>query len=145
VDTQWPRFEVFEQDGPDQPYRHTGGVRAPDAEKALQEERPVFTRRPECTGFWLAPQTQVYGWTSATLRSDPSWQTDTVALARLATPYEVFAKPATDGPNASPTHIGSVDARSPTEALRLALAKFDAGQVELWWLVPARAIVRATR
>ena len=31
------------------------------------------------------------------------------------------------------------------EALRLALARFSPSAVELWWLVPARAISRATR
>jgi len=38
-----------------------------------------------------------------------------------------------------------VEARSPTEALRLALIKFDTRAIEAWWLVPARAVLRAAR
>ena len=145
LDTQWPLFEVFEQDGADQPARHTGNVRAPDADQALEKARQVFERRSECMAVWLAPQTQVSAWTTAALKSDPSWQTDTVVLARSASPYEVFARLEAGQPNAGPTHIGRVVARSPTEALRLALTKFDPRAVEGWWLVPALAVLRASR
>ena len=145
MDTQWPLFEVFEQDRPDQPARHTGSVRAPDAEQGLQAARQVFERRTECTAVWLVPQTQVYAWTTAALKSDPSWQTDTILLARSASPYDVFARPGAGQPNASPAHVGTVEARSPTEALRLALTRFDTPAIEAWWLVPSRAILRATR
>ena len=145
LDTQWPLFEVFEQDGPGQPARHTGRLRAPDAEQALQAARQVFERRTECTAVWLVPRTHIYAWTAAALKSDPSWQTDTVVLTRSASPYEVFANPGAGQSSASPTHVGSVEARSPTEALRRALSSFDTPAIEAWWLVPSRAILRATR
>ena len=145
MDTQWPHFEVFEQDGPDQPHRHTGPAQAPEAETALQTARGVFARRPECTSLWVAPQNQVYVWTSAALQADPSWRTETIVLARLASPYEVFVKHGQDQSGALLTHVGAVEARSPTEALRLAFAQFNTNTVEAWWLVPARAILRSAR
>ena len=142
MDTQRPRFELFEQDGPDQPHRHTGTMQAPDAATALQNARDVFVRRPECTSLWVAPQNQVYAWTSAVLQADPSWQTETIVLARSVSPYEVFVQP---GEGESGAHVGTVEARSPTEALRLAFAKFTTGPVDAWWLVPTRAILRSPR
>jgi ring-1,2-phenylacetyl-CoA epoxidase subunit PaaB len=145
VDTQWPRFEVFEQDGPDQPHRHTGTAPAVDAETALHNARDVFARRPECTSLWVAPQNQVYAWTSAALQADPSWQSDTVVLARSASPYEVFVKDGQRQSDTYVTHVGTVEARSPTEALRLALAQFNTNSVSAWWLVPARAIRSSAR
>ena len=145
MDTQWPRYEVFEQAGTDQPHRNTGSVHAPDPELALQNARDVFVRRPECTSLWVVPVNQIYAWTAEALQVDPSWQTETLMLARSATPYEVFQKQGQRQSQTYVTHVGSVEARSPVEALRLALAEFDAGSVYVWWLVPARAILRSAR
>ena len=145
VDTQWPGFEVFGRDGPKQPHRHTASVQAPNAETALRNARDVAAERPEWTNLWVAPQNQVYGWTTAALQADSSWQTDTIVLARQAAPYEVFVKHNPNHSAAQMTHIGSVAARSPTEALRLALAQFAASPVAAWWLIPASAILRAER
>ena len=145
VNTQWPRFEVFQQDGPNQPHRHAATSQAPNDETALRSARNEFAQRPAWTSLWVAPQNQVYGWTTAALQADPSWQTDTIVLARHAAPYEVFVKHGQDPAAAKMVHVGAVDARSPTEALRLALAQFATDPVAAWWLVPARAILRAER
>ena len=145
MDTQWPRYEVFEQEQPDQPHRNTGAVHAPDAELALQNARDVFARRPEVSSLWVVPANQIYAWTSAALLADPSWQTDTVVLARAASPYEVFQKQTQRQSETYVTHVGTVEARSPSEALRLALDQFDTGTVFVWWVVLARAIQRSTR
>ena len=45
TDTQWPLYEVFEQERPGQPHRNAGAVHAPDPELALQNARDVFVRR----------------------------------------------------------------------------------------------------
>ena len=85
----------------------------------------------------------MYGWTRAALQADPSWQTETIVLASQATSYEVFVKHDPAPATTEITHVGAVAARSPNEALRLALAQFAASPVVAWWLVPARAILRA--
>jgi ring-1,2-phenylacetyl-CoA epoxidase subunit PaaB len=144
MDTQWPRFEVFEQEQPDQPHRNTGAVHAPDAELALQNARDVFVRRPEVSSLWVVPENQIYAWTSEALLADPSWQSETVVLARSASPYEVFQKQSQRQSETYVTHVGTVEARSPAEALRQALAKFDTGSVFVWWVVLARTIRRST-
>jgi ring-1,2-phenylacetyl-CoA epoxidase subunit PaaB len=145
MDTQWPRYEVFEQDRPDQPHRSTGAVHAPDPELALQNARDVFVRRPECSSLWVVPENQIYAWTAEALLADPSWQAETVVLARSASPYEVFQKRGQRQSETYVSHVGSVEARSPAEALRLALSQFDTGSVYVWWLVPASAILRSAR
>ena len=136
MDTQWPRYEVFEQERPDQPHRNTGAVHAPDAEMALQNARDVFVRRPEVCSLWVVPENQIYAWTTAALLADPGWQSDTVVLARKASDYEVFQKQTQRQSETYVTHVGTVEARSPSEALREALAKFDTGSVFVWWVVP---------
>jgi len=145
MDTQWPRYEVFEQEQPDQPHRNSGAVHAPDAELALQNARDVFVRRPEVSSLWVVPENQIYAWTAEALAADPSWQTETVVLARSASPYEVFQKQSQRQSETYVIHVGTVQARSPSEALREALAKFDAGSVLVWWVVLAGAIRRSTR
>jgi ring-1,2-phenylacetyl-CoA epoxidase subunit PaaB len=58
-DTQWPRYEVFEQERPGQPHRNAGAVHAPDPEIALQNARDVFVRRPDSHSLWVAPADQI--------------------------------------------------------------------------------------
>jgi ring-1,2-phenylacetyl-CoA epoxidase subunit PaaB len=144
MDTQWPRYEVFEQEQPGQPHRNTGAVHAPDPELALQNARDVFVRRPEVSSLWVVPESQIYTWTSEALLADLSWQTETVGLARSVSPYEVFQKQTQRQSETYVTHVGTVEARSPSEALRQALARFDSGSVFVWWVVLDRAILRST-
>src|SRR5262245_16462431 len=67
MDTQWPRYEVFEQERPDQPHHNAGAVHAPDAELALQNARDVFVRRPDCYSLWVAPASAIRSWTAEEL------------------------------------------------------------------------------
>ena len=144
MDTQWPRFEVFEQERPGQPHRNIGAVHAPDLEMALQNARDVFGRRPECSSLWVAPENQIYSWTAEALLVDPGWQSETLVLALSAAPYEVFQKQSQRQADTYVTHVGQVAARSPAEALRLAIAEHGVGRVYVWWVVPAHAILRST-
>jgi ring-1,2-phenylacetyl-CoA epoxidase subunit PaaB len=142
MDTQWPRYEVFEQEQPDQPHRNTGAVHAPDPELALQNARDVFARRPESSSLWVVPANQIYAWTAEALLADPSWQSETLVLARSASPYQVFQKQGQRQSETYVTHVGTVAARSPTEALRLAQKRFDTDSVSVWWVIPDLAILR---
>jgi ring-1,2-phenylacetyl-CoA epoxidase subunit PaaB len=141
MDTQWPRYEVFEQERPDQPHRSVGAVHAPDPELALQNARDVFVRRPECFSLWVVPENQIMARTAEALLADPGWQSETLLLARSASPYEVFQKQSQRQSETYVTHVGTVEARSPVAALREALAQFESGSVTVWWVVPARAIL----
>jgi ring-1,2-phenylacetyl-CoA epoxidase subunit PaaB len=143
TDTQWPRFEVFEQEHAGQPHRNTGAVHAPDAELALQSARDVFVRRPECASLWVAPAGQIYSWTAQQLAADRDWQSETWLAAGPPEPYEVFQKQTQRQSDSYVTHVGQVEARSPAEALQLALAKYGERRAYVWWLVPARAVIRS--
>lgn len=143
MDTQWPRYEVFEQERPGQPHRNTGAVHAPDAEMAMQNARDVFVRRPACSSLWVVPENQIYAWTAETLQSDRYWQTETLMVMLAPTAYEVFQKQSQRQIDTYVTHVGQVLARTPTEALRKAMEQLPTGSVFVWWVVPARAILHS--
>ena len=52
-DTQWARYQVFEQAGADAPHTGAGSIHAADDEMALLTARDVFVRRPECVSQWI--------------------------------------------------------------------------------------------
>jgi len=143
MDSQWPRYEVFEQERPDQPHRNTGSVHAPDAELALQNARDVFVRRPECCSLWVVPESQIYSWTAESLQADPGWEAETIMLMLAPAPFEIFKKQSQRQSETYVTHVGQVSARTPVEALRQALAQFGTGEAYVWWVVPGRAILRS--
>ncbi len=143
MDTEWSRYEVFEQERAGQPHRSIGTVHAPDAEIALQNARDVFARRPECASLWVAPANQIHAWTAESLQADPDWQSETLMMMLAPAPYEVFQKLGQRQAETYVTHVGQVQARTPTEALRQAVSQFGSGAVFVWWVVPARAILRS--
>lgn len=58
-DTQWPLWEVFTQPRQGKPHEHAGSLHAPDAEKALENARDVYTRRKEAINLWVVPSDQI--------------------------------------------------------------------------------------
>ncbi|MEL7835116.1 1,2-phenylacetyl-CoA epoxidase subunit PaaB [Fodinibius sp. Rm-B-1B1-1] len=58
-DTQWPLWEVFTQPRDGKPHEHAGSLHAPDAEKALENARDVYTRRKEAVNIWVVPSDQI--------------------------------------------------------------------------------------
>src|SRR5690606_36949825 len=73
-DTQWPRFEVFQQVRPDTPFHNVGSVHAPDAELALQNARDVFVRRPQTVTLWVVPADRILMKTREELAAEPGWR-----------------------------------------------------------------------
>lgn len=140
MDTQWPRWEVFEKEQPDWPHRNAGSVHAPDAEMALENARDVFVRRPHCLSLWVAPAGEIYAKTAQELETDSNWQPASVEPGVPAEPYLVFQKQTQRATETFVIHVGDVEARSPQEALALALKKFGGGDVFVWWVCPARAV-----
>jgi ring-1,2-phenylacetyl-CoA epoxidase subunit PaaB len=140
MDTQWPRYEVFEQERPDGPHRNTGSVHAPDPEMALENARDVFVRRPQCLSLWVVPANEILARTAQELEA---WQPDLPDPGAPAEPYLVFQKQAQRAAETYVAYVGDVEARSPGEALALARQKFDDRDVFVWWVCPAQAVTRS--
>jgi ring-1,2-phenylacetyl-CoA epoxidase subunit PaaB len=141
MDTQWPRYIVFQQDGPDAPYHYDGSVHAPDAELALLNARDVFTRRPNCIGLWVVSADYILARTAEELADDPAW-IDQPGPPGESEPYTIFQKRDHKGVHSS---VGEVAASSPKDALRRALKAFPDDRVIVWWVCPSRAITRSGR
>ena len=139
-DTQFPRFEVFEQERPGQPHRSAGSLHAPDLEMALLNARDVFVRRPACHSLWVAPASAVYSRTAEELSGKVA---PTAPLGDPSQTFQVFTKPTQRQAETFVTHLGAVEARSPAEALSLARDRFTAQPVFVWWIVPDLAILRS--
>lgn len=142
MDSQWRRYEVFEQERPGAPHRNAGSVHAPDAELALLNARDVFVRRPDCHSLWVVPADQVYARTAEELtaeaeplRTDPDTPLQT---------YLIFQKQTQRQGETFVSEAGQVQAHSAAEGLRLARAQAGSSEVFVWWLVPAQAITRST-
>jgi ring-1,2-phenylacetyl-CoA epoxidase subunit PaaB len=141
MDTQWPRWEVFEKERPDWPYRNAGSVHAPDAEMALENARDVFVRRPRCLSLWVVPASQIFTKTAQELESGR--EPETVDPARPSEPYLVFQKQTQRATETFVVHVGEVEARSPGEALVTARKRFGDTDAFVWWVCPARAVTQS--
>jgi phenylacetate-CoA oxygenase PaaH subunit len=141
TDTQWPLFEVFEQERPGQPHRSAGAVHAPDAELALQNARDVFVRRPDCASLWVVPAGVIFSRTLEQLTTEVA--APATHVAGEVEPYEVFQKHTQRQSEAYVTHLGQVAAYSPADALRQARLVLVETPGFVWWLVPSRAITRS--
>jgi ring-1,2-phenylacetyl-CoA epoxidase subunit PaaB len=155
-DTQWPRYEVFEQERPGQPHRNAGAVHAPDPEIALQNARDVFVRRPESYSLWVAPADRILSRTEEEVeaRADltprpPSLNGKGVPVAKTGDfgrgleTYLIFQKQTQRQGETFVTHVGEVEAASAEAALEVALERFGGEPVYVWWVVPERAITRS--
>lgn len=141
MDSQFPRFEVFEQERADLPHRSTGSIHAPDAEMAIENARDVFVRRPNCHSLWVVPEDAVFAKTAQELAHD-DWYVPPPPDAPDET-YLVLQKRGQPARETFVEHIGQVVAVSPAHALRLALDSFPAQNVFVWWVVPERAVMKS--
>ncbi|MCL4257816.1 MAG: hypothetical protein KJZ53_04705 [Anaerolineales bacterium] len=134
-DTQWPRFMVFQQEGPDQPVVHNGTVHAPDAELAMLNARDVFVRRPEAVALWVVPADAIFTQTQEELaKTQPADQ-----AASGLSEYYVFAK---FSQQTQCRQVGQVQASSPQAAVQAAIATFADKQPLWWWVFPASAVLK---
>lgn len=136
-DTQWPRYEVFQQETPDRPHRHAGSVHAPDAEIALLNGRDVFVRRPECSSLWVAPASAVFGGTAEELAAGAPLTGD---VSGEAAEFLVFAKV---DPRGTLTHVGQVQASSKRQAVEEAVHACGPQTPFVLWVVPAALVTRS--
>lgn len=138
-DTQWPRFQVFQQSEAGQAHQNCGSVHAPDGEMALLIARDVFVRRPACVNLWVAPAERILSKTTQELAALPR-QAETVDPHLPTQPYVVFQKLSEAGAH---IYAGVVEAHSPTQALQRAVAAFGAHKALVWWVCPARVVTQS--
>lgn len=140
ADSQWARYEVFQQSRPEAPFANVGSVHAPDPEIALQNARDVFVRRPQTHRLWVVPATEILSRTAQEIARE-NWQATTeegVPEKR----YYVFRKTSQRRSMTFVSLSGEVRAVSAQEALRLGVQRFGHdGETFVWWIVPAAAIV----
>lgn len=141
MDTQLPRYEVFEQERADLPHRNTGSVHAADDEMALEYARDVFVRRPDCLNLWVVPARAVFAKTTQQVAND-DWYVEPPADAPRET-FLVFQKRGQPARETFVEHVGQVNARSAHEALAVALKTLSAQNVFVWWVVPERAVLKS--
>ncbi len=141
MDTQWPRFLVFQQDKPGEPHYLSGSVHAPDAEMALLNARDVFVRRPECAGLWVVPAERVFSLTAEEIAAHPDWADNVNPTAGEGEVFCVFVKPDHRRPH---TYAGEVEAASAEGAMQIALARFAGPGAVVCWVVPKRLITTST-
>ncbi len=60
ADTEWPVWEVFQQDKRGEHHKHVGSLHAPDPELALVLAKESFARRGECVNLWVARATDIF-------------------------------------------------------------------------------------
>jgi len=140
IDTQWPRFTVFEQAAEGEPFLHNGTVHAPDAEMALLNARDVFARRPDGVAFWVVPAEAIFTRTREELAN---WVEKTEAnqsIGRLID-YYVFGK---FEQQAQCRQVGEVSAGSPTAAVQSAIQKYGIADPLWWWVLPKDAVLSST-
>lgn len=140
MDSQFRRYEVFEQERADLPHRNTGAVHAPDGEMALENARDVFARRPTCLSLWVVPADAVFAKTAQELEGD--WYAPPPDDAPRES-YLVFQKQGQVARETFVAHVGQVNAASPAHALRLALESMPAQNVFVWWVVPERFVLKS--
>jgi ring-1,2-phenylacetyl-CoA epoxidase subunit PaaB len=110
---------------------------------ALLNARDVHVRRPACASLWVARADQIFSMTAEELNAHPESLSTSQHPNLQPETYLVFQKTSQRRAMTFVTHIGEVEARSPQEALQLALEKYPAQAVFVWWACPASAITRS--
>jgi ring-1,2-phenylacetyl-CoA epoxidase subunit PaaB len=139
-DTQWPRFEVFQQERESRPHQNVGSVHAVDIETAIQNARDVFVRRPQALSLWVVPAEAIFSKTAQEIEADPAWLEAAGEPGEGAERYYVYQKSGQRRAMVFVTHVGEVMADSAEQALRRALQTFSHDDVYVWWVCPASAV-----
>lgn len=140
-DTQWARYEVFQQTRPDSPFANVGSVHAADPEIALQNARDVFVRRPQTHRLWVVPAEEILMRSAEELERERELQPQE-GNATGKRRFHIFQKKSQRRSMTYVTQSGEVQAPSASDALRMALQQFDDGTpTYVWWIVPADAVV----
>ena len=136
MDTQWPRFMVFQQSEPDEPFVHNGTVHAPDIEMALLNARDVFYRRPKAVSMWVVSAESIFSVTQEE-QQRKDWMPN-AENAGVEQEFHVFAKFTQQG---QCEQLGTVSANSHEAAMQLAIETYKDKQALWWWVFPADVVL----
>lgn len=138
-DSQWSRYQVFQQSNENEPHQYVGSVHAPDPELALQNARDVFVRRPDCLSLWVAPAEQMLHRTGEQLAE---WTAPVDMQPDGGQIFHIFCKLTSAG---MAEKVGEVRADTAEQALSQALKKFTFKSPPFTWIViPEQAVTRST-
>lgn len=143
TDTQWPRYEVFQQEKEGKPHRNVGSVHAVDDEMALQNARDVFVRRPQTVNLWVVPAHAITAKSHQEVGSETAWKDVSEEASRAVEPYLIFRKTTQRQSMTYVTYTGKVDASSPLQALDIAIDRFGDQNTYVWWVCPEIAVVKS--
>jgi ring-1,2-phenylacetyl-CoA epoxidase subunit PaaB len=142
-DSQWPRYEVFQQDREGRSHRNVGSVHAPDPEMAMQNARDVFVRRPACLSLWVVPAEDIHSKTTQELREESLQDvlfSDEPAELQI---YAIFQKTRQRRSMTYVEFAGEVKAASPISALQEAQKQFGEDSAYVWWVCAVEDIFRS--
>jgi ring-1,2-phenylacetyl-CoA epoxidase subunit PaaB len=134
MDTQWPKYIVFDQPGEGKPAFYAGSVHAPDSEMALLNARDVFGRRDDHVRLRVVRESYIFTKTAEELESEIPASSQSFHELQ---PYAVFQKTTHKG---TLVQVGEVQATEAEDALAKAIAAYPDPKVIVWWVFPARAI-----
>ena len=133
ADTQLPRYMIFQQHEPDEPFVHNGTVHAADPEMALLTARDVFSRRPRAVRMWAVPAEAIFSLTRQELEGK-EWEDSKSGETEK---FHVFGKTYEQG---QCEQLGEVTAGSHEEAMKAAVEEYADEKVLWWWVFPAKAV-----
>ena len=136
MDTQWPKYIVFDQPSEGKTSFYAGSVHAPDAEMALLNARDVFGRRDDHVRLWVVRESHIFAKTLEELASEIPASSQSSNDDPSET-YLVFQKIAHKG---TLIQVGEVNATNPEDALGKALETYSNPKALVWWVFPARVI-----
>ena len=140
IDTQWPRYEVFQQAKEGRLHRNVGSVHAVDTEMALQNARDVFVRRPQTVNLWVVPTGAIIAKSSQEIDSDPAPQEKTEYSTGSVQSFLIFRKTTQRQSMTYVTFAGKVEAASPMKALHIAVDRFGDQETYVWWVCLEEAV-----
>lgn len=59
MSSEWPLWEIFIRGQHGLSHRHVGSLHAPDATRAVQNARDVYTRRKEGVSIWVVEAAKI--------------------------------------------------------------------------------------
>src|SRR5207248_648830 len=104
--------------------------------------RDVFVRRPNCLSLWVVPDRAIFSKTVEELEDD-SWRVTDSPQDTPTELYYVFQKQGQTARETFVAHVGEVEASNPQQALDRAIETFTHKNVFVWWVVPARVIIKS--
>ena len=136
MDTQWPRYYVFERPRAGAQFIHAGSVHAADRDMALLTARNVFARRPSRNAMWVVRSDLIFSRTIEEL----ALETAPEPVAGDTRSFQIFAKTRQNGVC---IHQGAVAAADHGNALAAALEAFQDVKALVWWVIADEDLVKS--